>query len=187
MTAVTLTIKKVGVMDEKYQEMGSEIPSPDIKLYQRGRRTGRAKMAKECQTLRIGGGIKQEAYMLEKMSESSGPVVGYRVVGKVTAEDYQQLNPEIAALVDKYGSVDVLLDMQEFAGEEVKAWLPDLKFGHRFHDNVAKMAIVGDKRWEKWMTDLIKPFYAKEGEFFPPDEIDKAWAWLRQKKVDGDS
>jgi hypothetical protein len=118
-------------------------------------------------------------YMLEKLSESSGSVVGYKAVGKVTPEDYQKLGPEVQALVDQYDYVYLLLDLQEFAGEEVKAWLPDLKFGHRFHDKIAKMAIVGDKRWEKWLTALADPFYAKEANFFHPEEMDEAWAWLR--------
>lgn len=118
--------------------------------------------------------------MLEKLSESSGSIVGYKVVGKVTVEDYQQLNPAIQALVDQYDSVSLLLDLQEFAGEEVKAWLPDLKFGHRFHDKIARMVIVGDKRWQKWLTALCSPWYAKEARFFPPEESDKAWAWMRQ-------
>ena len=116
--------------------------------------------------------------MLEKLSESSGSVVGYKVVGKVTPEDYQKLDPEVQALVEKYEEVCLLLDLQEFAGEEVKAWLPDLKFGHRFHDKIAKMAVVGDKRWEKWLTAVADPFYAKDAKYFHPEEADKAWAWL---------
>lgn len=119
--------------------------------------------------------------MLEKLSESSGRIVGYKVVGKVTPEDYQQLNPEVQALVDEYDDdVCLLLDMQEFAGEEAKAWLPDLKFGHRFHDKIAKMAIVGDKRWQKWLTALADPFYAKDAKLFHPEQTDEAWAWLRE-------
>ena len=118
--------------------------------------------------------------MLEKLSESSGSVVGYRVAGKVTAEDYQKLNPEVQALVDQYDHVCLLLDLQEFAGEEVKAWLPDMKFGHRFHDKIQKMAIVGDKRWEKWLTALADPFYAKDARLFHSDESEEAWAWLRE-------
>ena len=116
--------------------------------------------------------------MLEKIKESSGPVVGYKVVGKVTAADYQKLDPEVQALVNQFDKVCLLLDLQDFAGEEAKAWLPDLKFGHRFHDKIAKMAIVGDKRWEKWLTSLVEPFYAKEAKFFHPEEKDKAWTWL---------
>jgi hypothetical protein len=119
--------------------------------------------------------------MLEKLSESSGPVVGYKVLGKVTPQDYQQLESEIQFLVDQSDDgVCLLLDLQEFAGEEVKAWLPDLKFGHHFHDKINKMAFVGDKRWEKWLTALADPFYAKDAKFFKPDETDKAWTWLRE-------
>lgn len=122
--------------------------------------------------------------MLEKLRESSGPIVGYKVVGKVTVEDYQKLEPEIQTLVDEYDdNVCVLIDMQEFAGEEIKAWLPDLKFGHRFHDKIDKMAIVGDKRWQKWLTALADPFYADEAKFFHPEETDQAWAWLRGNDI----
>jgi hypothetical protein len=117
--------------------------------------------------------------MIEKLSESSDSIVGYKVEGKVTVEDYQKLDPEVQALVDKYDEVYLLLDMQEFGGEEVKAWLPDFNFGHRFHDKISKMAIVGDKRWEEWLTSLAKPFYAKDAKFFHPEEADKAWSWLR--------
>jgi hypothetical protein len=118
--------------------------------------------------------------MIEKLNESSGSVVGYKVVGKVTVEDYQKLDPEVHALVDQYDGVCLLLDLQEFAGEEVKAWLPDFKFGHRFHDKIEKMAIVGDKRWEKWVAAIADPFYAKDAKFFHPEETGKAWAWLRE-------
>lgn len=68
----------------------------------------------------------------------------------------------------------------EDAGEEVKVWLPDMKFGHDFHNKINKMAIVGDKRWEKWLTALAKPFYADEAKFFHPEETDNAWTWLRE-------
>jgi hypothetical protein len=119
--------------------------------------------------------------MLQKFEQSTGPVVGYKVMGKVTVEDYQQLEPEMRLLVDKYDAVCLLLDLQEFAGEEVKAWLPDLKFGHHFHDKITRMAIVGDKRWQKWVAALASPWYAKETSFFHPEETDKAWAWLREE------
>jgi len=118
--------------------------------------------------------------MLEKLRESSGSVVGYKVVGKVTVEDYQKLEPEVKAVVEQNEDVCLLLDLQEFAGEEVKAWLPDLKFGHHFHDKISKMAIIGDKAWEKWLTALADPFYAKDAKFFHPEETDKAWTWLRE-------
>ena len=43
--------------------------------------------------------------MLEKLDESSGHIVGYKTVGKITPEDYQQLEPEVQALVNQFDLV----------------------------------------------------------------------------------
>jgi hypothetical protein len=118
--------------------------------------------------------------MFEKMAESSGNVVGYKAIGKITASDYKKLEPEVKALVKKEGNVRMLFDMSDFQWEKVEAWLLDLKFGSEFHKEIEKMAIVGDKTWEKWMTHLAKPFYARNAKFFHTADIDKAWAWLRE-------
>jgi hypothetical protein len=120
--------------------------------------------------------------MLEKLEDSAGSVVGYKVVGKVTVQDYRKLEPAIENLANQHDSVKLLFDLRECSGEEVKAWLPDLKFGQRFHDRIGKMAIVGDKRWQRWLTALVSPWYAKEGRFFLPEESDEAWTWLRQEE-----
>ena len=45
---------------------------------------------------------------------------------------------------------------------------------------VEKMAIVGDKKWEKWTSKLMDSFSAKGAEFFKSADIDYAWTWLGQ-------
>jgi hypothetical protein len=118
--------------------------------------------------------------MIEKLAESSGNILGYKAIGVVKVSDYEKLVPEVESLVEMEGHFRMLLDLGEFKSEEVRAWLPDLKFGLRFRDKIDKMAIVGDKRWEEWMTPLAKPFYARDAKFFHSAEIAKAWAWLRE-------
>ena len=118
--------------------------------------------------------------MFEKMANSSGNVVGYKAVGTITKEDYKKLEPEIKALVEKQGSIKMLIDMSEFKWEKVEAWISDLKFGSEFHKKIDKLAIVGDKSWEKWFTHLAKPFYARDAKYFKSSEVDKAWAWMRE-------
>ncbi len=118
--------------------------------------------------------------MFEKMADSSGNVVGYKAVGTLTATDYKKLEPEVKALVDKQGNIRMLMDMSQFKWEKAEAWIPDLKFGSEFHNKIDKMAIVGDKSWEKWMTHLAKHTYARDAKFFPTADTNKAWAWLRE-------
>jgi hypothetical protein len=54
-----------------------------------------------------------------------------------------------------------------------------MKFGRDYHKKIEKMAIVGDKKWQEWLTKVAEPFYAVEAKFFSPDDIDDAWAWVK--------
>jgi hypothetical protein len=38
------------------------------------------------------------------------------------------------------------------------------------------MALVGDAKWERHLTKLAQPFYAKQTKYFESD--DDAWDWL---------
>jgi hypothetical protein len=117
--------------------------------------------------------------MIEKMSESEGKVVGFKAIGTVTKADYKVLVPEVESLIEKEGSISLLLDLTQFQWEDIEAWGADINFGLTYRDKIDKMAIVGDKTWEKWMTTLAEPFYSKRAKFFYSDEIDAAWKWLK--------
>jgi hypothetical protein len=117
--------------------------------------------------------------MIEKLTESSGNVVGYKAIGVITSDDYLKLEPEVRDLIEKVGNIHMLIDLTDFQWERLEAWLPDIEFGYEFHNKIDKLAIVGDKTWEKWIAHLAKPFYARNVKFYHTDDIAKAWTWLR--------
>jgi SpoIIAA-like len=118
--------------------------------------------------------------MFEKLAGSSENVVGNKATGKLTASDFKGLEPEVKALVEKEGTICILFDMAEFKGETAKGLIADYKFGREFHNQIKKMAVVGDTTWEKWLTQLAKLIYARDSKFFHSSDISKAWAWLRE-------
>jgi hypothetical protein len=118
--------------------------------------------------------------MYEKMAESSGNIVGYKVAGTITDADNKNLATEVKTLVDKQGHVRVMFDMSQFKWEKAEAWGSDIRFGHEFKDKIDKMAVVGDKTWEKLVAQLAKHFYARDAKYFKSADVDKAWAWLRE-------
>lgn len=115
--------------------------------------------------------------VITRMDESSGSVIGYRFSGAITKDDYAVLVPQMEKLVGEYGDVQILCDLGEFTAERPSAWLADLHFGKEFHKNISKMAIVGEKHWEKWITELAAPLYARQARYFR--HADEAWEWLR--------
>ena len=118
--------------------------------------------------------------MIEKSSKSSGNTLGYKAIGTIKKEDYEALIADVEALLQQEESINMLLDMEEFEGEQFKAWGADFKFGREYRKKIAKMAIVGDKKWQEWMTALVDPFFAREAEFFLIEERDAAWEWLQE-------
>ena len=120
--------------------------------------------------------------MIKKLAESSGNVVGYKAIGVITASDYLKLEPEVRDLVEKEGNISMLIDLTDFEWEKLETWLQDLEFGYEFRKKIEKLAIVGNRTWEKWIPHLARPFYARNVKFYHTDDIDKAWAWLKSDK-----
>ena len=107
-------------------------------------------------------------------------VMNVKFSGDVSQSDYEQMTPEVKALVEAQGNICMLLDMTDFHWEKAKAWKSDLDFGKEFGQKIDKMAIVGKKQWMSWMTKLADSHYARQAKYFDADSISSAWEWLRQ-------
>ena len=115
--------------------------------------------------------------MIQTMDQSEDNVLGYRVVGDVTKEDYTLLVPGVEAAVKQYGAIRLLFDLTKFKWEKADAWSSDLNFGKDFKGNIERMALVGDQKWGKDMAKVAAPFYAQEVQWFT-DAVD-AWVWVK--------
>ena len=43
-----------------------------------------------------------------------------------------------------------------------------------------RIALVGEKAWEKWMDLVCKPFTMAKIKYFEAAAINQAWAWLAE-------
>ena len=98
--------------------------------------------------------------------------------GKLRREDYEFFVPlmEKAIKSAKGREVDLLVDMRPFKGWKPKAAWDDLRFGLKYRNVFDKMAVIGDKKWEKIALKLFAPLMRGETKFFK--SRDKALAWL---------
>ena len=119
--------------------------------------------------------------MFEVMEQSSGKVLGLKLSGKLLHEDYAQFVPKIEEIIAKYGSARCLVEMVDFGGIELRALWDELKFDTKHCGDMERCAVVGNKSWEKWMTNLSKPLFpAANMRYFDESEIDQAWEWIRE-------
>jgi hypothetical protein len=119
--------------------------------------------------------------MATKLTEKSeGKLLELQVSGKLTHEDYQQFVPEFERLVQQHGKIRVLFEMADFHGWEAAALWDDVKFNLKHISDIEKLAMVGDKKWEKGMSVFCKPFTTAKIRYFDSAAIAEARAWLDQ-------
>jgi len=113
--------------------------------------------------------------------ENNGKVLVIHVSGKLTAEDYEQFVPEVERLVEKRGKLRMLFEMQDFHGWKATALWEDTKFAVKHYHDIERLAVVGEKKWQKGMTTFCRPFTKAEIRYFEHSQADEARAWLQQE------
>lgn len=103
--------------------------------------------------------------------------------GKLTDEDYDRLIPLLEEKIRTYGKIRWYFEMQEFEGWSLSAMWRDLKFDFRNKENLERIAMVGDKAWEKQLTQLMKPFTGATIKYFDISEKDEAKNWIQKMEI----
>jgi hypothetical protein len=120
-----------------------------------------------------------EGIMIETLQTGSPKIVGFRLTGKLHDEDYKSFVPTVEATLATEGTVRMFAQFEEFHGWDLHAAWDDFKFGMKHFSDFERIAMVGDRRWEKWMANLCRPFTKAKVKYFDASEVDAAWTWLR--------
>lgn len=115
---------------------------------------------------------------VELSEKNGGKLLEVRVSGKLVHEDYQRFVPEFDRLAEQHGKIRLLFEMVDFHGWEPEAFWNDFKLGMKHYSDIERLAMVGDKKWEAWMSVLCRPFTAAQVRYFDYEAIDEARAWL---------
>jgi hypothetical protein len=102
-----------------------------------------------------------------------------RASGKLSAQDYHDFEPAVDGLIES-GKIKILFEMHDFHGWEMGAMWEDIKFATKHCRDIEKIAMIGEKNWEKWMAVICKPFTMSKIKYFDAGEVEAARAWLAE-------
>lgn len=122
---------------------------------------------------------KKRKNMLQILKFTEGNVVATKATGKLVEADYEELLPVLNEKVGQYDKVRWYLELDNFDGLEGKAFWQDEAFDVSNLNDFERVAMVGEKKWEVLMTDLMKPFTSAEVKYFEPGENEEAERWVR--------
>ncbi|WP_373056197.1 STAS/SEC14 domain-containing protein [Zunongwangia sp. H14] len=97
---------------------------------------------------------------------------------KLTDEDYEKIIPYLEEKIRKFGEIRWYFEMRDFEGWTLSAMWKDAKFDFEKNENMKKIAMVGADKWQKGLTQLMKPFAEAEVKFFKLSETEAAKKWI---------
>ena len=110
--------------------------------------------------------------------KNGGRVLAVHVSGKLAKADYEHFVPEFERLIRQHGKLSVLFEMTDFHGWEAGALWEDTKFAIKHFDDIEKLAMVGEERWQHGMATFCKPFTKATIQYFEHGKAAAALTWL---------
>jgi hypothetical protein len=108
--------------------------------------------------------------------------LGIKVNGKLLHQDYEQFVPMLEALIAEHGTVRCLVEITHMNGVELRALWDEIKFDVRHSRQIERCAVIGDRKWQAWMTTFSRLIFPKaELRFFNSSEIESAWEWITRE------
>jgi len=99
--------------------------------------------------------------------------------GKLEHQDYEMLVPMLESAIAgmEHPRVDVLFDMRDLEGWEIRAAWDDLKLGLKHGRQFNKVAMIGNRAWQEAAAKIGSWFIGGEARVF--EDRAEALAWLQ--------
>jgi len=117
--------------------------------------------------------------MIKIIDEPANNLIETIAIGHLDASDYEKLVPMLEDKIRENGKVRWYFGIEGLEGWTPGAAWQDLKLGFQHAHDFERIAVVGEKHWQEWLTKLMKPFVSAEVRYF--DKKDQAYAqeWIR--------
>ena len=117
--------------------------------------------------------------MIQIEQQDGGKLLLIHATRRLSKEDYRTFAPHFDQLVEQHGKVRVLFEMHDFHGWGPIALWEDTKFDFKHFGDIERIALVGEKRWQHWMSRFCAPFTRAEVRYFDRANEPAAEAWLK--------
>jgi hypothetical protein len=111
-----------------------------------------------------------------------GKIISLVIVGRVVKENYDKFVPQLEEYMEHEDNIRLIVELRDFTGFSAAAMWEDFKLGIKHYNNIKRLAVVGNKTWEKAMTLFAMPFTTAQVRYFDESELQKAKKWIKEDK-----
>jgi hypothetical protein len=121
--------------------------------------------------------------MIELLKEGDGRAIGFKVSGRVTKEDVVAFEPQIERAIQRGGKrpIGILADLSAMDAASWGARWEEIRFISRWKDHIARVAVVGAKKWEEIRAEMLGGTVLIEADtrYYVAGEAMHAWHWVK--------
>jgi hypothetical protein len=124
--------------------------------------------------------------MIETLRDAGGTGFGLKASAEVTPDDIKNIEPQIEREIAQSHKhpIGILLDLTSLKDVELKARWEELRFLSRYGGPIARVAVIGARKWEELMGEIAGATVLMQADirYFQPNEIPHAWHWVKTAK-----
>lgn len=106
-------------------------------------------------------------------------LIALRVTGTLTTEETDQFKSIVREVIEQFGDVRMYFEMLEFEGWQLDSFLDNAFFDIAYASRYNKVAMVGEKSWQSWITKLVDVVKRGEVRYFDVHERLEAAEWVQ--------
>lgn len=110
---------------------------------------------------------------------AEGKVIEVALTGKLTKESYEEFVPLTEQRIKQFGKIRMLVILHDFHGWDAGALWEDIEFDVKHFNDIERLAIVGETKWEKGMAVFCRPFTTAKIKYFDHSDIEAARQWIQ--------
>jgi len=117
--------------------------------------------------------------MLTIVEETNKELLAVRVSGKLTSEDFELYKQQIADRMALSHAARLYFEMTDFDGWEPGSFLENAFFDLVNGREYGRVAMVGNKKWQKWAAQLASPVKKEGVHYFHLTDKESAMRWVQ--------
>ena len=99
--------------------------------------------------------------------------------GKLKADDFLHIAPQIDSLISQYGKIRLLIDASRFNGwENIAAFESHAGFIKRHQQRVERIAVIAGHDWQHWLIGAVRIFLHPEVRAYDSSHQSEALQWI---------
>lgn len=116
-------------------------------------------------------------------SRSAKNVIGLKLSGTLSREEYHEIVPYLEEKIKEYGKIRLLIELDHWKGWGAYAAFNDMFFVIKHNFQIERVAFLLKSEADKRAVLLARPFtpWSRDNtRYFGPDEAEAAWEWIGQ-------